>query len=229
MVKINQKIHLKIVYFNYLYDLYEGALGSTIKAQRLLAALGNCGHEIKEYWLNEKPESSGDIKVKPGVRNVLKNKFARYLHEINQILVNFKGFKTEYRILKRENPDLLIIRLQSYKISAVILAKILKIPVLLEADCPAAYENRKFFPQYLKLPGVLEFLEKINYDWSDSIFVVSNLLKKHVVEKNILPQKITIIPNAADLKNNGTKNTIRMQYKLESKIVIFCEIGRAHV
>lgn len=220
MVKINRNMRLKIVYFNYLYDLYEGALGSTIKAQRLLAALANCGHEIKEYWLNAKPDSTAETKVKSDVRTVLKHKFARYLHEINQIIANLKGFVKEYKILKKEKPDLLIIRLQSYKISAVILAKILKVPFLLEADCPSAYENRKFFPQYLKLPAVLEFFEKINFKLSDSIFVVSNLLKKYVVGKNIRSQKVTVIPNAADYCFNGMDNTIREHHNLNSKIVI---------
>ena len=213
---------LKIVYFNYLYDLYEGSLGSTIKAQKLMAELRRQGHNVRVYWLNAKHEENGSEIKKQRLRTLLKKKLSRYVHEANQILSNLRYYFREKEILKKESPDLLILRLQAYFFSAVILAKQKRIPVLLEADCPAAYENRKFFLQYLKLPLINEWIERINFRLADAIFTVSEELKRYITDRGIASERVKVIPNGAECGGVRKEKLeqIRERYALNNKTIL---------
>ena len=108
---------MKIVYFNYLYDLYGISIGSTIKGIELMRALEKCDHEIKIYWRKAQPSDNGSLKSQS--RDFLKKRLAKYLHEPNQLLSNLKYMKQENRILKEESPDLIISRLDAYMFSAM--------------------------------------------------------------------------------------------------------------
>ena len=44
---------MRILYFNYMYDLWGVSLGSTIKAIELMKALSECGHDVKMVWRRE--------------------------------------------------------------------------------------------------------------------------------------------------------------------------------
>ncbi|MCI0516054.1 hypothetical protein L0128_22815, partial [candidate division KSB1 bacterium] len=74
---------MKIVYLNYMWDLWGLSIGSTIKALELLRALKACGHEVKEYWQNDdfNRKSGENLESPSQVRNFLKDHFKYYLHE----------------------------------------------------------------------------------------------------------------------------------------------------
>lgn len=214
---------MKIVYFNYLYDLYEGSLGSTLKAIRLMRALEEEGHVLKTFWLNAKREAKGNGKTSRSfaIGSEIKGLLSPYLHEVSQIVSNMKYWKLESKILQVEKPDLVISRLQTYLFSSVLLSKRKGLPVLLEVDCPAAYENRTFFPQYLKVPGLAERIEKWTLSLADAVFVVSNQLKTYVAKRGVPGERIAVIPNAADVEHEVRRNgVVRDQYGIRNRVVI---------
>jgi len=215
---------LKIVYFNYLYDLYEGAIGSTIKAVELLNALGKQGHEIKQYWLNAKPdENQSEEQLPSKVKNNLKRFLDRYLHEPNQILKNLKYIAKEMAIIGREKPDLVISRLDVYLFSTWFVTRVYHVPWMVEADSPEVYEYRKFYTHYKKLPLIDSLIERFNVRAARKVFVVSNLIKKYYVDQGGDPRKIVVIPNGADeeriipFKKN---KALLKKYHLSNEIVI---------
>src|SRR5262245_7386888 len=134
---------MKIVYFNYLYDLYGASIGSTIKGVKLMEALQHCGHEVKIYWRKDQPAANGAAGTKALARRFLKKHLETVLHEPNQIFSNLRHLYEEYRILQEEKPDLVVARLDVYMLSAVALAKKLNVPLVLEVDSPEVYEFRK--------------------------------------------------------------------------------------
>lgn len=214
---------MKIVYFNYLYDLYEGAIGSTIKAQKLLRALADQGAEVKDYWLNAKPPRENNGESVP-VRRGVKARLSRYLHEISQILKNINYYRREKEIIKREKPDLVISRHGGYMLSTVILAKTYRFPFIMEIDSPEAYENRQFYSdKYFMLPGLVEAIERLNYRLSPFSFVQSDVLKKYVLDRAVPERTIRVIPNAADPpgKDSGAgSGEIKKKYNLHGSIVV---------
>ena len=176
---------MKIVYFNYLYDLYGISIGSTIKAERLMEALGNEGHEIKIYWRKKQPLSGENERSRPSFRDILKKKFSKYIHDIKLFLVNFKYIIEEYKILKREAPDLLIARMDLYVFSALLVSKKLKIPIINEADAPCVYEAQEFHKEFWSIPKLAAFIEKSNLKRSELNICVSQTAKDYFLNYGI--------------------------------------------
>jgi len=139
---------MRILYFNYMYDLWGVSLGSTIKAIELMKALRECGHDVKVVWRREQENFNNGNHTPHKPPHPVKKFLAKFLHESNQILTNVNFYLEEKDILEQEKPDLLISRLEAYTISSVYLANKKKIPVIVEADGPVAYEKMNYQDQF---------------------------------------------------------------------------------
>lgn len=205
-----------------MYDLYEGAIGSTIKAVEIMSALEKQGHNVKIYWMNKKPENDNG-KFSSRVHNSLKKRLDRYLHEPNQILKNLKHIFKENEIIKREKPDMVISRLDVYLFSTLVLTRIKKLPWLLEADGPGVYEGRRFFTHYKRLPWIDSFIETLNLKLANKVWLVSNASREYFEKKGILNEKMCVIPNGVDPERynpNIDNREIIQKYNLHRKAVI---------
>lgn len=214
---------MKIVYFNYLYDLYGISIGSTIKAEELMASLEKTGHEVKIYWRKDQPSSNNGT-LRSSTRSYLKKRLARYLHEPNQVLSNLRYLLEENRIINRESPDLIISRLDVYIFSALLLAKIKKIPLIVEVDSPEVYEFSTFHGhQYLIHQKLLKFLEMANIRNAATCFTVSNELKRYFVERGVPEDKLHVISNGADIQRfhpKIDKTTVIKKHNLQGNLVV---------
>ncbi len=214
---------MKIVYFNYLYDLYGASIGSTIKGVKLMEALQQCGHEVKIYWRKDQPPSHGAANGKAASRQFLKRHFDRFLHEPNQLFSNLRYMREEHEILKAEKPDVLIARLDVYLLSAVLLARRLNVPLVLEVDSPEVYEFRKFSERYWRLPFLLETIEAYNIRRADACITVSNKLAEYFFKQGLASGGMHVISNGADLSKFNPQISgaeIRAKYGLENALVI---------
>ena len=212
---------MKIIYFSYLYDINGISLGAKIKALELLSELENLGHEVKIYWMNRQPAETNSLKTQ--TRQAFKGQFAKFLHEPNQILMNLKYFIKEWRIVKEEDPDIIISRLDVYKFSSLLISKLKKIPLIIELDNPVVYEFRTFEPDYKSSLTLLSFLEKLNLNHSKISFTVSNEIRNHYLEQGIAPEKIQVISNGvnpAKFHPSIDATEVIQKYKLEDSIVI---------
>ncbi|MDQ7062990.1 MAG: glycosyltransferase family 4 protein, partial [candidate division KSB1 bacterium] len=214
---------MKIVYFNYLYDLWGASIGSTIKGIKLMEAIENCGHEVKIYWRKDDPNARPGVNGRLTAREILKKYLAKYLHEPNQILYNWKFIREERAILERERPDVLITRLDAYVFSSMWLAKRMGIPVVLEADSPVSYELRTFHREYWTLPGVLDSIEKYNLRRADAAVVVSNVLADYFMQRQPRDDGYVVITNGADIERFHPQisgDDVRTKFSLNNDIVI---------
>ncbi len=214
---------MKIVYFNYLYDLWGASIGSTIKGIKLMEAIEKCGHDVKIYWRKDDPQRRPGVNGRPSARDILKKYLAKYLHEPNQILYNWKFIREERAILERERPDILITRLDAYVFSSMWLAKRMGIPVVLEADSPVTYELRTFHKEYWTLPGVLDGIEKYNLRHADAAVVVSNVLAEYFMQRQPRQNGYVVITNGADIERFHPQisgDAVRKTYSLYNDIVI---------
>ena len=214
---------MRILYFNYMYDLYGSSLGSTIKAKELYGALANHGHEVSIIWRKARQARPSNGSMKSRVRGFLKRRLARYFHETNQLLANFRYLREERRLLNTLRPDVLITRLDMYVLSGLLLAKMRGLPWILEADCPDVYEKKKFYSQYFRFPFLAELLERINVRFSDHIFVVSHQAKSYFMKRGAPAEKITVIPNGANPEKFAPRprdSEIANQYGLNHRLVI---------
>ncbi|MCK5737774.1 glycosyltransferase family 4 protein [bacterium] len=218
---------MKIVYFNYMWDLWGTCIGSTVKALELLRALEGSGHEIKQYWRqddldNRVPKSEQQEAGSTG-RVWLKKNFSRYLHEPSQLMKNRRFIGEELEILAAEKPDLVISRSQSYLCTAPQVKKISRIPLLIEADSPGAYELFEFQKYYRSTKWLVNKLEVDHILAGDGAFTVSNQIKQHFVDKGIPADFLRVIPNGADpdLFHPDTPcEDIKDEYELNDNVVV---------
>ena len=218
---------MKIVYFNYMWDLWGASIGSTIKALEILKALANCGHEVKDYWmrddLSRKVFASNGDGNSSSMRDVLKTHLSRYLHEPNQLLKNFDSLKRETEILEQEKPDLVIARLDVFVYSPVKLSKKFKIPFIIEIDSPRSYEKIKYQTEYRVTKSLLRWMEIKFIESGKAGFSVSRKIKEHFVNRGVPDDFITVIPNGADVDRFSpeiSSTQVREKYDLRESVVV---------
>ena len=222
---------MKIVYFNYMADLYGYSIGSTIKAKKLLSALEQHGHTVKFYWLVKQTHQdvrSSSEKKSSYLYSLLRNLF----FTPKNVLQNVTQFVREIKILKTEKADLLIARLDAFRISALWAARLYQLPLIVEADGATSYEYLTFNNGRHLWPSVLLWCERLMLSKAQGIFTQSNEAKSYFVEKHgINPQKISVITNGADIVDfNDKSNTEKLRQELgiaaNTKIIGF--IGSMH-
>lgn len=212
---------MRITYFNYMYDLYGASIGSTIKALELYKALEKEGHQVKIHWRQgDGQKNENPIKK---AHQLLKTHFSKLLQEPNQIIRNFFYFYKEKGLLRKDRPDLLISRLESYVFSPALISSLFCIPHVIEADSPASYEVRHFYPGYLRHPNLMEKIELKIIQNADRIFCVSNQIRDYYVTRGVSYHKIQVITNGVDVSRFNPHvpyHTVREMYGLKDKTVI---------
>jgi glycosyltransferase involved in cell wall biosynthesis len=190
---------LKIVYFSYLYDIKGISAGSANKALGFLGGLRRLGHDVRLYWRESQPEAYEGNSIRLRLHRGLKKRLSRTLHDPKTILKNCVFYVEDYRILRREKPDLLFLRSELYNVSAQLAARRLGIPVVLEADSPTAYEHRHMSSfDMAALPVLPEWAERWNCKTCRAVITISDVLRDYLVRSGAPASKITVVPNAAD-------------------------------
>jgi glycosyltransferase involved in cell wall biosynthesis len=122
-----------------------------------------------------------------------------YVREPKKLASNLKHVFQETQILARQKPDLIFERLELYLFAALVLAKIKRIPLVLEVDCPPLYEYLRFYGKdYMHIPKLPAWIEKANLRYADAAILISETLKQYYVSKGIDSDKLFVVPNAAD-------------------------------
>lgn len=212
---------LKVVYLNYLYDTQESSVGAAVHVREFVRAAAHAGAEIKSYDMN-KFHPNGAASPTP-TRSWLKKRLSRYLNELNALLANVGYFRRELRIVADEKPDALLVRYNLLTISAALIAKLKRIPFILEVNAPMALENRKFNRRVLHLPFLPEWIERLNLRMADRVITVSQTLKDFFVKTGVDAAKIHVAPNGVnidDFSPDVDGEPIRRRLNFESNVVI---------
>lgn len=212
---------MKVAYFNYLYDMEHSSVGAAVHVRELGEGLKTLGHDVSVHYMNR--FTSVESSVESPMRGFLKKKLWRYLNQVNGLISNFNYFIREWKILSEENPEVILERYNFLNVSLVLAAKIKKIPLVLEVNSPMAYENKKFSNHAVRLPFFPKYLEKINLQLADKVYVVSSELNEYYKNWGIESDKICVVPNGADERRihpNLDRKKIVEKYNLGNKIVI---------
>jgi glycosyltransferase involved in cell wall biosynthesis len=150
---------------------------------------------------------------RPKALRLLKKLQPHITWDIKLILKNALRIPREYAILKREKPDIIILRYELYTYSAAVLAWLFKIPLIIEANGSPAFECDKF-----GTPGnyhLARFFEKRILAASAAINAISKEVKDFIVQtSNITEGKIHINPNGVDLEKFKPRSTAMAKRQL---------------
>jgi glycosyltransferase involved in cell wall biosynthesis len=199
-------------------DLYGYSIGSTIKALKLFGALEKRGHTVQLHWLVKQNASTQYGVPASAKKNVVKY-FARILlFTPKYLLKNVPQFFREIKILKSENADMLIVRLDAFRISAVWAARLYHLPLIIEADGASSYEWLTFNNGRHLWSWALLWCERLMLSRSQGIFTQSTEAKEYFCQRhNIEPEKIAVITNGADIVNLNDAPDSELQNQLGIK------------
>ncbi|HDQ00217.1 MAG TPA: glycosyltransferase family 1 protein, partial [bacterium] len=148
---------------------------------------------------------------------------SKYLNQINTLFSNLHYFFKEWKIISSEKPVVILLRYNLLNVTLPFIARIKKIPLVIEVNAPMAYESQKFSGHLVKLPWIPKLTEWLNLALSDCVIVVSNELKNYYRNWRLCMDKFAVIPNGVD-KNifhpEIDSQRIITNYKLKGKIVI---------
>ena len=211
-----------ISYFNYLWDIDGISAGSAIKAREFIAALQRQGHTVHLEWRTPQPKTRHALATR--VKEGLKPHLQKYLREPRRLAANLPQLYREYKILKQQKPDIFFPRLEYGNFSCLLLAKMLKLPMIVEADCPPTYEWLKFYARDAFRLGDLSLkLELATLHQANAVITQSNALRDYYTGLGVAEGKIYVIPNAADINKFQPREKdpeLSAKFDLKGKIVI---------
>jgi len=125
------------------------------------------------------------------------------------------------RILSGRRCSFLYQRYSYFNFSGVILSSLLKVPLVLEFNSSAVWTAR-ITGRTRSLP-LMEAIERLNLGKADLIVVVSEVMKRKLIQLGYGSHRILVNPNAVDSglfgdKANGT--AVRKKYDLAERIVV---------
>lgn len=173
-----------------------------VHVQEFTAAARALGAGVSVHAMNLAPGSADEevaTSLRLRVREQLQRRLARYLHEPKELLWNPLYARREIELIRRERPDVLLVRSHSLTASCIAVARATGVPLVLEVNSPAT-ESELYFDEYLHLPGVHEWLETRRLRAADRVIVVSEALRQHVVDRHgIESEKVVAVQNGADI------------------------------
>jgi glycosyltransferase involved in cell wall biosynthesis len=212
---------MKVIYINYLFDKQDSSVGAAVHVREFVDAARQAGANIRSFDLN-KFSQNGEI-VQPKSRAWLKKRLSRYLNELNALLSNVGTFRREWKIVSAEKPDAILVRYNLLSVSAAMIARLKRIPFILEVNAPMALESRQFNHRVVHLPFLPEWIERVNLRLANKVVTVSQALKNYFVEAGIDSHKIHVVPNGVSIdafRPEANSATVRQQLKLGDAVVV---------
>ncbi|MDZ7316694.1 MAG: glycosyltransferase family 4 protein [candidate division KSB1 bacterium] len=220
----------RILYFNYMNDLYGSSIGSTIKALKLLGGLEKHGWKVTFAWRRDgRNEPSRELRRRTIPFYSL---LRRFLFTPKEIVFNLIDFFKECRLARQIKPKLLIVRLDAFRISSLGVARLFKIPLIVEADGACSYEWIHYHggPHLWKRP--LLFCERMMLRFADGVFTQSNISRIYYEQTHgRWKTNIVVIPNGADPVEQTSKSeteAIQRELNLHNRDVIIGFLGSMH-
>lgn len=221
---------MKISYFNYHYNVQGSARGAAAQVEAIAAQLRSFGHEVNIHYRAAKkaadPEENSETSERgTGILGFLKRfqVLRKYLNMVNVFLRNFPFYRKELKILRDEQPDV-VLAISSYgNFSIRRAANKLRIPFVYFCEDPNEYEYSTFFPQYHPYKSIGRRIERNNLRKADQITCISEILKGYLTNYQISPEKMTVVPNGVDhLKISPSPRDVELEskYKLQGRTVV---------
>lgn len=143
------------------------------------------------------------------------------MYNLNRLIFNIRLYQAGSSIIREEKPDIIHEREMFFNFTGLLLAKKIKIPYVLEVNAPLSYEVGRHCSYIYQEIG--KIIERKLFTGADRIIVVSNILKKYLLNQGVDEEKIKVIQNGVDEKLfNPTISgeSVRKKYHLENEEVI---------
>lgn len=183
---------------NILYHhrtLGDGAEG--IHIEEMIAAFRSQGHNVFVVSPVGEKTNATNKAFSLGLR--IKSLLPRAAFEFLEVGYNLAGMLALWRLARRHGAGLIYDRYITFNASAVLLGKMLRIPVVLEVNAPLALERSQQPDEKLIFKSLAHRMERWICSNSYRTLVVSTPLKEYLVSVGVPEGKVSVVPNGANL------------------------------
>lgn len=187
-----------------------GSKGASVHVRRLVSALTERGHELLVLTPNRGPGADeaftaelAEIPFDGAAARLHQELAAEDLCQGNRLAKDLRNLFYSLLLESRADrrlasfaPDFLYERYTLFNTAGIELARRLEVPLVLEVNAPLVDEQRE--QRGLSLPRVAEGAQRWIFAQADEIVVVSRWLAEYVVAHGASPERVTVVPNAAD-------------------------------
>jgi glycosyltransferase involved in cell wall biosynthesis len=187
-----------------------GHKGASVHVREMVAALAAHGHEVRVFSPN--PGQGNDLAAQlreigadglPNTcgrlaRTVTRGRYPRLDKEVRELAYNltlYRGVRTESRCWR---PEAIYERYSLMSLVGLALARRIGVPHLLEVNAPLRLERAR--TKGLVLDGAAGAVERWLFDASDAVLVVSEALRRYVLEHGGHTASTVVMPNGVDTR-----------------------------
>ncbi len=191
-----------------------------VHIQEMVKAFQRQGHEVFVAGLISPDKSTGRSSYSSFIgRMTVKAPY--WLYEVMELVYNLYAFYYLCRRTKKFRPDVIYERYAIFTFAGLIVARLFKIPFILEVNAPLALEKKKYTKLFFARTA--NIIERYVCSKAFKTIVVSTPLKKIMQENGVLEEKLVVIPNGVNTEVfypeiDGTP--VRDRYGLNGKIVL---------
>jgi len=185
---------MKIIYLSW----FNSGEGSQVHANEFMKAMNKLGHEMIPIELSFQSKKALTKKSYYGnIQKAAANRVTAFFREIKAVSMNVLRIIRLLGICFRYKPDAIINRYVLYDFSAIVVGRLLNIPVLYEVNASAVYEKELQNDFYFKALG--QKIENMIFEKSDAVSVVSQSLKNYFADKKVNVSNTIVAPNGVNL------------------------------
>lgn len=147
--------------------------------------------------------------------------FDGWLRELEDLAYNIPYLLGSWHAARAFKPDAIYQRHTAFNVTGAILAKLLRVPLVLEYNSSEVWKGRYWGG--LRLERAAQRVERINLGAADRIVVVSRVLRDELIDQGILADRILVNPNGVDptlFRPDRSGAEVRSRLGLGSKIVV---------
>lgn len=173
-----------------------------VRVEKICDSLTGAGHEVHLVCRNTKGRKRYEYSNGIHIHRLPAFRFLGSLLSF-PFFLNPVWLFNIFRVVKDNKIDLLIVRDLPMALAAIIIGKMKGVPIVLDmAECypeliKAVWKFEPFKLQnvVVRNPLLGEIIEKLTLSATDHVFVVVEESRKRLIQKGVLPSKITIVSN----------------------------------
>ncbi|MCB1802916.1 MAG: glycosyltransferase family 4 protein [Gammaproteobacteria bacterium] len=194
-----------------------------IHIREIIASLRRNGHSVEEVALvpsDAPPSVAGS--GKPSLLSRFKDLLPDLLRELAEIGYNLVGFFKLLSAARRFRPDFIYERYALFNVSGVLVARVLRLPLILEVNSPLAMEQANLGAQ--KLGGLARWFERWICNHATVVIAVSTPLREILVDMGVDANRIVVMSNGVDTQrfhgDAAAGTAVRQRFGLDGKRVV---------
>lgn len=141
--------------------------------------------------------------------------------DLEEALYNLPFLRSALAAARRFRPDALYQRYTALNVGGVLLARVLRVPLVLEFNSSDVWKARHWGEFHWL--GAAELAERVNLEGADLVVVVSRVLRDTLVEAGVPIRKILLNPNGVDpeqFRTDVDSAPVRQKYRLGERLVV---------